>query len=104
MNPKTIFLSAFFLFASALCLRAQGTYEYGVISYSTTNSSSNYSISISLNETYNRLEGKIPEGKSITHFEPLNKVLSDLSKEGWEVYNSAVDAFSQYFYLKRKKP
>jgi len=115
MNPKSLFLSAFFLFASSLCLRAQGTYEYATVTYSYgVLGIGIYYLGVSMGDSY--VETKVKsEFKSVGIFSDLTVLLekvNELAKDEWEVYNTSTmfttdenrSGGYMTYHLRRKKP
>ncbi|MDZ4845414.1 MAG: hypothetical protein SH857_07695 [Chitinophagales bacterium] len=71
MKTKTIFLSAFLIFASALCLRAQGTYEYATVTYSWKGANIYYiGISTGDNYTETKVQSKFESKGPFTDLTP----------------------------------
>ena len=86
MKPKNILLIAFMALL-AIGLKAQEKYEYGVVSYGSPGGGwSKYVVYSSLSDAYKQVEdGKLNNGNIFLNFEPVNKYLTDLSVQGWEV-------------------
>ena len=110
MNPKTIFISAFFLFASALCLRAQVTYEYGTITYYIGTIGGDY-LGVSTGDNYvgSKVKSKFDSKILLTDLTLLVEKANELAKEGWEVYSTTSISMSAstgciIYNLRRKKP
>ena len=110
MNPKTIFITAFLLFASALCLRAQGTYEYGAVTYNRIGMK--YYLGVSMNGSYVETEVK-SKFNSKGYFSDLTilvEKVNELAKEDWEVFNTSVINYQGgavdhlTYHLRRKNP
>ncbi len=111
MSPKTIFLSAFFLFASALCLQAQGVYEYDAVTYTYFGSGNYYQIGVSISNNYvgtTQVKSKFESKGAFSDLTPLLEKVNELAKEGWEVYSTSTSPLSSApqltYNLRRKKP
>jgi hypothetical protein len=93
------------LFAVSLGLKAQDKYEYGVVTYQELGPKK-YRIIQSFNEEPKVETGILKSSELVgIDFEPINRVLNELSNQGWDTYNTIVTSSGVYyhFYLKRKK-
>jgi len=102
---RTTLLTGLFFFGLLTGLQAQDKYEYGVVIYTAPKGSGvkDYAVITSLADVFKTVdEGKLTEGFVYNNFTPVNKVLEELTAQGWEVYNSKTEATS-LFYVRRKK-
>lgn len=108
MNPKTIFISVFFLFASALCLQAQETYEYSTVTYFHDGGTFYLSVSTGDNYIETKVKSKFTSKGFFNDLTPLLEKVNELSKDGWEVYSTSstgnLNMEPMTYHLRRKKP
>ncbi len=85
---------------------AQDKYEYGSL-FSNGGKSKDYQIFVSLNDKFEEIDGSVIEGNSVQNYTPITKKVTDLSKQGWEVYNIIVvqpsGALPSHYYFVRRK-
>ena len=83
-------------------MKAQDRYEYATVIYA-GNGIKAYNIYISESNTYREVSGKLTEGYTTANHSPVNELLAEMAKQGWEVYNTALSpAAATYYYLKRQ--
>lgn len=102
MKAKKIIITAL-LAMLILGLKAQDKYEYAVISYILSSSSTKGTITISKEGKFSITDVKLSEGFITNNFLPVLEVVNKLSSEGWEVYSNNVLQNYNYFYLRKKK-
>lgn len=85
---------------------AQDKYEYGSL-FCSGSLGKKYQILVSLNDKYEEIDGSVNEGTTAQNFTPMNKQLTELSKQGWEVYNTIIlqpsGALPVHYYFVRRK-
>ena len=109
MNPKTLFVSTFSLFASSLCLLAQQSYEHCTVTFYNQLGTTYIGVSTGDNYTEYKSSSKFDAKIKGADLSPLLEKINELTTESREVYNTTatqadVNTFRYVYYLRRKKP
>jgi hypothetical protein len=85
-----------------------GHHEYGILRYqgSTNSVIKSYLITVSTESKTTKFEGKVTEMNANLNLSPLVAKMSELSKEGWEVYSTSSSSDSDaniiLYHIRRK--
>ncbi len=100
-------IALFFLCGSIAV--AQDKYEYGSLFTAGGGVGKKYEIKVALNDKFEEINGSVAEGTSSSNMTPVTKLLTELSKNGWEVYNINIfplpggNGLTLYYYFIKRK-